>query len=215
MGKFVLLFTVVPLVELYLLTLLGEAMGFWNTVLLVVVTGLVGGWLAKLEGRRVWHKWQQSLSAGKLPEEGVVGGVLLLVGGVLLVTPGVLTDLTGLLLLIPPTRALIANKLVRPWLKGRMVARSARVEQGDFGQGDFGPGVGIGSRHPFEAHPFGGSPFGVDPTPRAARAPRVVVMRQPGVQSFVWGGQGGASPIDEPPPEPGVIDVEFEVKKVD
>ncbi len=112
MGKLLLLFTVVPLVELYLLLLINEAISFWPTVGLVLTTGLVGAILARFEGLRVLKKWRRALFRGKIPEDGVMGGVLVLVGGVLLVTPGVLTDLVGLLLLIPPTRRMIAG-----WVK--------------------------------------------------------------------------------------------------
>jgi UPF0716 protein FxsA len=108
-GKLLVLFTVVPLLELYLLILLGNAIGFWPTVGIVLVTGMLGAWLAKREGLRVLHKWQAALAQGRMPEEGVLGGLLVLVGGVFLVTPGVLTDICGLLLLIPPTRRAIAN----------------------------------------------------------------------------------------------------------
>lgn len=111
MGKLVLLFTIVPLVELYLLLFLGNLMGFWPTVLLVLLTGVVGAWLAKREGLRVFRKYQNALGEGRMPEEGVLGGLLVLVGGVLLVTPGVLTDLTGLALLFPPTRRIIAAQM--------------------------------------------------------------------------------------------------------
>ena len=106
-----LLFIVVPLLELYLLTLVAQAAGFWSAVALTVGTGLVGGALAKREGIRVWQSWQSALARLEVPEEGVVAGLLVLVGGVLLVTPGVLTDVTGFLLLLPPTRRFLANKI--------------------------------------------------------------------------------------------------------
>jgi UPF0716 protein FxsA len=120
-AKLALLFTVVPLVELYLLLLIGDFLGFWPTVTVVIATALVGAWLAKREGRRVLGQWRESLSAGRMPEEGVLGGVLLLVGGVLLVTPGVLTDVVGLALLVPFTRARVAD-----WLRPRIEARLQR-----------------------------------------------------------------------------------------
>lgn len=116
MAKLLLLFTIVPLLELYLLLVLGSAMGFWPTVGLVLVTALLGSFFGKREGLRVWRSWREALSRGEMPEEGILGGVLVLVGAVLLITPGVLTDLTGLLLLIPPSRRFIA-KLVRARLE--------------------------------------------------------------------------------------------------
>lgn len=111
--RLVALFTLVPLVELYLLLWLGTVIGFWPTVGIVLTTALVGGFLAKREGLRVWNEWQKALSEMRIPEDGIISGLLVLVGGVLLVTPGVLTDITGLCLLFPPTRRVIAR-----WLEG-------------------------------------------------------------------------------------------------
>ncbi|MBW2523450.1 MAG: FxsA family protein [Deltaproteobacteria bacterium] len=144
MAKLVVLFTLVPLVELYLLLLLGGLLGFWPTVALVLLTALVGAWLAKREGLRVLRQWQQSLSRGQMPEEGVLGGVLLLVGGVLLVTPGVLTDVVGLALLAPVSRGWVAR-----WLRPKIEARLNRgIESGAVTVVDLGAGaVGPGPRH--------------------------------------------------------------------
>lgn len=113
-----LVFIVVPLVELYLLTLIARATSFWWAVALTVVTGVVGGSLAKREGLRVWRRWQAALNQMRVPEEGVVDGLLVLVGGVLLIAPGVLTDIAGLALLLPYTRSLIARSI-----RGRIDAR--------------------------------------------------------------------------------------------
>jgi UPF0716 protein FxsA len=110
-AKLLVLFTVVPLAELSLLLLIDDLIGLWPTVAMVLTTGIVGAWLARMEGLRVLREWRRSLVRGKVPEEGVLGGVLVLVGGVLLITPGVLTDLAGLLLLIPPTRRFVANRV--------------------------------------------------------------------------------------------------------
>ena len=108
-----LLFVVVPAVELYLLTWLAQATSFWVAVALALVTGVLGGILSKREGFRVWRRWQEALQQGRVPDEGVIGGVLVLVGGVLLISPGVLTDVVGLLLLIPVTRRFVAERIRR------------------------------------------------------------------------------------------------------
>ncbi|HEX5748278.1 MAG TPA: FxsA family protein [Archangium sp.] len=127
MFKYLLLaFTVVPFIELYLLLAIGREVGFWPTVGGVLLTGVVGAWLAKKEGLRVLRRWQESLAQGRMPEEGLVGGVLVLVGGVLLVSPGVLTDVVGLFLLFPPTRRLVAA-VVRRRLERRMAEGTLRV----------------------------------------------------------------------------------------
>lgn len=112
MGRLLfLLFTLVPLVELYLLLLVGRLVGFWPTVAMVVGTGVLGASIAKREGLRVLNEYRTTISQGRMPEEGLLGAVVVLVGGILLVVPGVLTDLTGLLLLFPPTRRIVANKV--------------------------------------------------------------------------------------------------------
>lgn len=111
MPRLFLLFTLVPLLELYLLLRLGDVMGFWPTVGLVITTGIVGAALAKREGLRVLRTWQTTLAQGRMPEEGLLSAVLVLVGGVLLVAPGVLTDVAGILLLVPPTRKIVATQV--------------------------------------------------------------------------------------------------------
>lgn len=126
LGRLLLLFTVVPMVELYLLLWVSRSIGFAPTVAIVLATGLLGAVLAKAEGLRVYRKWQAALAQGRIPEDGVLGGVLVLVGGVLLVTPGVLTDLIGLALLFPPTRRAIAA-LVRRRLERSIAKGTVRV----------------------------------------------------------------------------------------
>jgi UPF0716 protein FxsA len=108
MAKLFLLFTIVPVLELYLLFQLAEILGFFPTLFIVVGTGGLGAALARKEGLRLLTQWHEATLAGRMPEEGVISGALLLVGGVLLVTPGVMTDVVGLLLLFPQTRLAIA-----------------------------------------------------------------------------------------------------------
>ena len=115
------MFTVVPLVELNLLLWLSARLGFWETVAIVLTTGVVGAALAKREGLKVLQTWQSELAAGRMPEEGIVGSGLVLVGGVLLVTPGVLTDAVGLLLLFSPSRRVVRG-FVQKWFE-RSVAK--------------------------------------------------------------------------------------------
>ena len=122
----VLLFTVVPLVELWLLLLVGEQLGLWPTLGVVVGTGLTGAWLARREGLRVVRRWREALAEGRMPEEGVLGGLLVLVGGVLLVTPGLLTDVSGFLLLVPATRRLVAARVARS-VRARIDSGGIRV----------------------------------------------------------------------------------------
>ena len=111
MRWILVLFVVVPLCELYLLLWLSSLVGFWPTVGIVLVTGVLGGALAKREGLKVWRAWRKAMDELRPPEQGVIDGVLVLLGGALLITPGVLTDLTGLLLLLPATRRRIAGRI--------------------------------------------------------------------------------------------------------
>lgn len=115
LGRLFLLFTLVPLVELYLLVSLGGAIGVWPTLALVGATGLFGAVLAKREGLRVLGSWQRSIAQGDIPREGLSSGALVLMGAVLLVTPGILTDVLGLALLFPPTRRGVSR-----WLSARV-----------------------------------------------------------------------------------------------
>jgi UPF0716 protein FxsA len=125
-GKLFLLFTILPILDLWLLLRIGGAIGFWPAVALVIGTGLAGAWLARAEGFRVLRSWQTSLAAGRAPEEGVLSGVLVLVGAALLVTPGVITDALGLALLFPPTRRIVAAALRRR-LAAQVAAGHVRV----------------------------------------------------------------------------------------
>ena len=113
--KLLLLFVIVPAVELYLLIQIGDLVGFWPTIGLIVFTGVIGSALAKQEGIATLNRIQSRLRTGQLPGNELIDGALLLVAGAFLVTPGILTDLTGLLLLIPMTR-----KILRHYLKQRL-----------------------------------------------------------------------------------------------
>ncbi len=112
--RLLLLFTVVPLAELYLLIKVGSMIGGLHTILLVLGTGVLGAFLAKLEGLRTLGQIQRNLSQGIVPAEEMVDGVIILVAGLLLITPGILTDAFGFLMLIPNTR----NAFKR-WLRRR------------------------------------------------------------------------------------------------
>jgi UPF0716 protein FxsA len=160
MGRLLLLFTVVPLVELYLLLYVGRFLGVGPTVALVFLTGIVGAGLAKAEGFRVLRRWQSALAAGRMPEEGVLDGLLVLVGGVLLVTPGVLTDALGLALLVPVSRKLIA-RVVRRVVERRVARGDVRVMTFTYPPGQPGP-----SSHP-------GS-FSRPSRPRGSGSPEVI-----------------------------------------
>jgi len=109
----VILFIVVPIAELALLIQVGQAIGVWWTVLILIADALLGSYLLRTQGRLAWRRFNEALVSGRLPHKEVVDGVLVIFGGVLLLTPGFITDIFGLLFLFPPTRVLMRRLLVR------------------------------------------------------------------------------------------------------
>jgi UPF0716 protein FxsA len=99
-----LCFTLIPVAELYILIHLGGIIGGLNTVILVIVTGFIGAYLARMEGLNTMIKVRQNLNQGRMPAEELLDAFIILIAGLLLITPGLLTDTAGLLLLWPPTR---------------------------------------------------------------------------------------------------------------
>ena len=108
------IFVLVPLAELYVIfKVVGPAIGAPLTIALLAADSLAGAWLLKSQGRAVWRRFNETLSAGRVPTREIVDGVLVIFGGAFLITPGFLTDILGFLLLIPPTRSLFRRGLQR------------------------------------------------------------------------------------------------------
>jgi len=103
-GKLLLIFTIIPFVELSLLLKLAEATSAMTTLGIILITGVVGAYFAKEQGRRVIHNIQMELNSGRMPGNELLHGLCVLIGGVLLLTPGIMTDLFGFSLLFPVTR---------------------------------------------------------------------------------------------------------------
>jgi UPF0716 protein FxsA len=108
-----LIFLAVPIAELYAIYLVGDAIGVLPTFLLLAADSLLGSLLLRSQGRSVWRRFNDALSAGRMPHREVLDGVLIIFGGAFLITPGFITDVVGLILLIPPTRAIVRRFLVR------------------------------------------------------------------------------------------------------
>ncbi len=121
--RLLFLFTVVPLIELFLLVKIGTVVGVWPTVALVVLTGALGAALARQQGLGVLKRLNADLATGKLPTNALIDGALILVAGAVLLTPGLLTDAFGFFLLIPQGRAMV-RKIAATRFAGR-------VETGD------------------------------------------------------------------------------------
>ncbi len=103
-AKLLLLFTIVPIIEMAILIPMAHAVGLLPTIALVLTTGLMGAVLAKRQGMAAWRRVSSDLAEGRLPADSLLDGVAVLIAGALLVAPGVLTDITGLLLLVPMFR---------------------------------------------------------------------------------------------------------------
>lgn len=110
--KLILIFTIVPFIELSLLIELGGVIGTLPTILVVVITGVIGAFMARIAGLSVLFKIQESLRQGIFPRDELFDGVLILIGGAFLLTPGLLTDALGFFLLLPPGRS-----AVKKWLQ--------------------------------------------------------------------------------------------------
>jgi UPF0716 protein FxsA len=108
----VALFILVPIAELYVILKVGDAIGAVWTVLILAADSVLGSLLLRAQGRAVWRRFNETLAVGRMPHREVIDGVLVIFGGALLITPGFLTDVVGLLLLLPPTRALLRRLVV-------------------------------------------------------------------------------------------------------
>lgn len=128
LGWLLLLFILVPLVEVYLLIEIAGMVGFWNTVGIVVLTGLLGAALVKVQGPRAWFEVVDAMRHGRPPAIELLAGALFLVGAAFLLTPGVITDGVGFLLMIPLVRKGVA-RLVARWFKGRGTVTYHRLDQ--------------------------------------------------------------------------------------
>lgn len=149
-GTLALMFILVPILELVILIQLGQFIGLWPTVAIVLLTGFVGATLARLEGMRVLLQFQGELAAGRLPTQAMLDGISVMLGGVLLLTPGFLTDVVGLALLFPPTR-----RGIQWWVRKRL---EKGVAQGQIHVMTMG-------QHGFGAWSSGGPPPGAPGTP--------------------------------------------------
>lgn len=109
--RLIVVFTMVPLIEVLLLLEIGNRIGTLNTILLIILTGILGAHLMRLQGFAVFRKIQEDLGRGIPPTNEIVQGALVLAGGILLLTPGFFTDTIGFLLLIPKSRKYLLRKI--------------------------------------------------------------------------------------------------------
>ena len=108
----VLLFLVVPLVELYVILQVGSTIGVLPTIGLLLLASFAGAWLVKREGAKAWAAFRLALDEGRVPARETADGALVILGGALLLTPGFVTDVVGLVCVAPPTRAVVRRSLL-------------------------------------------------------------------------------------------------------
>lgn len=145
-----LLIIVVPLVELYVIIQVGQAIGVWWTIALLLADSILGGMLMRSQGRRAWRRFAGAMAEGRVPAKETLDGALVIFGGAFLITPGFVSDIFGFALLAPPTRAVIRRLLLRQFSTrlgaamraGQFVSGRGRRGGGPGGRG--GPGFGGG-----------------------------------------------------------------------
>jgi UPF0716 protein FxsA len=162
-----LLFIVVPLVELFVIIEVGQAIGAVPTITILFLDSILGAVLLRSQGRAAWQRFNLALAERRVPHREVFDGVLIIFGGALLLTPGFITDIVGPLLLIPPTRAAIRGSMAS--LVRRRMARGGRAVF--WGYERFGPRPGAPQpRAPGQtAPPRAGSPYDYEGTAREVR----------------------------------------------
>ena len=106
-----LLFVVVPVVEIWVIVQVGQAIGVLPTLGLLLADAVIGTWLFRREGRKAWAALREAIAAGRVPAKEVADGALVVVGGAFLLSPGFVTDAVGLLCVLPPTRAFLRRAL--------------------------------------------------------------------------------------------------------
>jgi UPF0716 protein FxsA len=130
----ILLFIVVPIVELFVIIQVGEAIGVLPTIALLIADSVLGSMLMRSQGRTAWWRFNAALAEGRIPHREVLDGALVIFGGALLLTPGFVTDIFGLVFLLPPTRALVRGVIARRFLP-RIVASGIGGIAGTGGRG--------------------------------------------------------------------------------
>lgn len=161
----IVLFIVVPIAELYVIIKVGELIGVVPTLILLLADALLGSLLLKHQGRSAWRRFNQALAERRFPGREVVDGALIIVGGTLLLTPGFISDVVGIFLLLPPTRA-IARRLLKRLTIGRFAVVSVGSGPGPFTRP---PGSGPG---PSRDYDFDATAEEVPPDGQEPRLPR-------------------------------------------
>lgn len=113
MVLILLLLLIVPIVELAVIIQVGQWIGVLPTIALLIADSLLGAWLLRRQGRAAWHAFRAAIAAGRLPARESIDGVLVIGGGALMLTPGFVSDLVGMVMILPPTRARLRARLLK------------------------------------------------------------------------------------------------------
>jgi UPF0716 protein FxsA len=136
----VLIFIVVPIAEIYVIIKVGGAIGVLPTIAILIIDSFLGAALLRSQGRLAWSRFNEALAQGRIPAREVFDGAMVILGGAFLITPGFITDVIGLLLLIPPSRAMFRGLMARfarrraAFTVGAMRWGSGRANGGDPGR---------------------------------------------------------------------------------
>ena len=159
-----LVFILLPIAELWLIIEIGGSIGVGPTLALLIIDSLIGAALARSQSRVAWERFNIALAEGRIPAKEVFNGAMIILGGALLLTPGFITDIFGLILLIPPTRAVVRAFLAR--LAGRRGAVAFRVAEFGYAKR---PG---GGPRPGQSYDYEGSASEVtEPAPELGPGP--------------------------------------------
>jgi UPF0716 protein FxsA len=129
----IIAFIAIPAAEIYVIVLVGGAIGLWPTVALLLADAVLGAWIVRHQGRSTWRRFRLALEEGRMPAREVLDGGLVIAGGAFLITPGFLTDIVGLVLILPPTRALVRRILIKR-LTGGLAVRVWSSRPAGFGR---------------------------------------------------------------------------------
>jgi len=140
-------FVLVPILEIYVLIQVGQVIGPWWTVLLLILDSILGSWIIRHEGARAWRALQAALRTGSMPAKELADGALILIGGTLMLSPGFVTDGLGILLILPVTRPLFRAVLARVVTQRLVVVGPGFPGAGTPGNGTR-PGPGSQQRSP-------------------------------------------------------------------
>jgi UPF0716 protein FxsA len=122
-----LIFIVVPIAELAVIIQVGQQIGVWLTIAILIADSILGGLLMRSQGRTSWRRFNEALQAGRPPAREVLDGALVIFGGAFLLTPGFITDIFGIALLLPPTRAIVRRIIVKRFADRMIVAARTRA----------------------------------------------------------------------------------------